>query len=86
MENATPQSKFHLMRTWYQTDADTQEPEYQGTFSETIPGTALTGSAQIINVDWNNPAKGWVQVTFLQAGPGHPSDNPYPWTNPEVKP
>jgi hypothetical protein len=76
---------MHLMRTWYSTDADTQEPAYRGAFSDTIPGTALQG-ATIVNIAWDSPAKGWVEVTYLQPGPGHPSDHPYPWTNPEVKP
>jgi hypothetical protein len=81
----TPQP-MHLMRTWYQTDADTKEPAYRGTFSDTIPGLILQDGATMVKVDWDTPAKGWVEVTYLMPGPGSTSENPYPWTNPEVKP
>lgn len=76
---------MHLMRTWYQTDADTKEPDYRGAFSDTIPGLILQDS-KIVNIAWDSPGKGWVEVTYLTPGPGSTSANPYPWTNPEVKP
>lgn len=70
-------SEFHLMRTWYRTDADPGEPDYAGAFSDTIPGRAMEGGTSVVNVDWSR--KGWVEVTFLAPGRGHVADGPgYP--------
>lgn len=55
----------HLMRTIYRTDATEEEPDYLGSFSDTIPASALD-QGEVVNVDWSH--RGWVEVTFLQAG------------------
>lgn len=60
---------FHLMRIAYRTDAAPDEPEYIGTFSDTIPASALRDGGQIVGVDWSE--RGSVEVTFLIPGPGH---------------
>lgn len=66
----------HLMRTIYRTDATVEEPEYVGSFSDTIPGSALQ-QGQIVNVDWSK--RGWVEVTFLVPGQHDGNGNvPYP--------
>jgi hypothetical protein len=67
---------FHLMRTVYRTDATVEEPEYIGSFSDTIPASAL-GQGRIVNIDWS--IRGWVEVTFLVPG-RHDGDGnvPYP--------
>jgi hypothetical protein len=56
-------SNWKLMRTWYQTDYDENEPEYVGSFSGVIPNIPLMNGSQIIHVDWSTP--GQVEVTFL---------------------
>jgi hypothetical protein len=66
----------HLHRTWYQTDAQTSEPEYMGTFSGTVP---MDDERQIVNVEWDKPGKGWIEVTFLIPGESHLESDPYPW-------
>lgn len=56
-------SDWQLMRTWYSTDVNDDEPEYIGTFSGIIPGRALEDGRQIVHVDWSK--KGEVEVTYL---------------------
>jgi len=69
-------SGYHLMRTIYRTDAIEEEPDYLGSFSDTIPASAFSASTQIVNVDWSR--RGWVEVTFLQPGPHEGGGNvPY---------
>lgn len=66
----------HLFRTIYRTDATVEEPEYIGSFSDTIPDSALR-QGQIVNVDWS--VRGWVEVTFLAPGKLDGGGNvPYP--------
>ena len=61
-------SDYHLFRADYRTDVSDDDPEYAGSFSDTIPESALR-SQQIVGVDWSR--RGWVTVTFLIPGPGH---------------
>lgn len=69
-------SSGHLLRSLYRTDATVEEPEYIGSFSDTIPGSALE-QGTIVNVDWS--IRGWVEVTFLILGPHDGDGNvPYP--------
>lgn len=49
-----------LVRTWYRTDVDTNDPEYVGTRSAPIPASVTD---EIVAVDWSVP--GEVQVTYL---------------------
>lgn len=66
----------HLMRMVYRTDATVEEPEYIGSFSDSLPGSAMT-PGKIVNVDWS--IRGWVEVTFLVNGPHEGGGNvPYP--------
>jgi hypothetical protein len=59
---------WHLMRTWYATDATDAEPEYRGAFSGTIPDSAFWDDRRIVNIDWSE--RGQVEVTFLVRGEG----------------
>jgi len=69
-------SPSHLIRIVYRTDATVEEPEYIGSFSDTIPASALD-QRQIVHVDWS--VRGWVEVTFLIPGRSDVSGNvPYP--------
>jgi hypothetical protein len=52
-----------LMRTWYSTDTNKDEPSYIGCFSATIPDSAFRDGNQIVNVDWSR--RGEVEVTYL---------------------
>jgi hypothetical protein len=53
---------YQLMRTWYKTDTNDNDPEYIGAFSDSIPDRAVEEQT-IIDVDWS--VTGEVQVTFL---------------------
>ncbi|MFD2421639.1 hypothetical protein [Amycolatopsis pigmentata] len=57
---------WHLFRVSYRTDATDEDPDYQGSFSDTIPDSALRDGAQIVGVDWSQ--RGWVEVTYLKRG------------------
>ena len=57
------------MRTVYATDITEDEPQYIGSFSGTIPDSALSDGRQIVNVDWS--VRGEVEVTYLIPGEGH---------------
>lgn len=70
----------HLHRTWYSTDASTEDPDYVGAFTQTFPRHE---DRTVVNVEWDKPGKGWVEVTFLINGEGFASEHPYPW--PTVK-
>lgn len=66
----------HLMRTIYQTDATTDEPDYLGSFSSTLPASVFRDGWQIVNVDWSK--RGWVEVTYLVPGQHlHDGNVPY---------
>lgn len=67
---------WHLMRMEYQTDATVEEPGYRGSWSGTIPDSALRGDTQIVAVDWS--IRGWVEVTYLVRGEGHTGDVGWP--------
>jgi hypothetical protein len=66
---------YHLTRVLYRTDATVEEPEYIGSFSSSIPESALRNS-QIVNVDWS--IRGWVEVTYLRSGAQDGGNVPYP--------
>lgn len=54
----------HLMRTWYATDADADDPVYVGAFSAEIPKPGPEGNGYtIVGVDWST--RGVVEVTYL---------------------
>lgn len=54
-------SETRLMRVWYRTDVDEEEPDYLGAFSRPFP--APDDSRKIVDVDWST--RGEVQVTWL---------------------
>jgi hypothetical protein len=60
---------WHLMRTWYKTDATDEEPEYGGVFSGSIPDRAFEDGTKIVDVDWS--VRGEVCVTYLHRGSGY---------------
>jgi hypothetical protein len=54
-----------LMRTWYPTDVDPDQPEYVGAFSDPFPDQG--NQARIVAVDWSTP--GEVEITWLVSAP-----------------
>lgn len=49
-----------LMRSWYKTDVNPEDPEYGGAFSDPFPQNP---GWEIVGVDWSTA--GWVEVTYL---------------------